>query len=176
MKKFRILACALVVTGFGLTSCSNDDDNDSVNDEVQIEGTYNLTEVNTPVPTDFDENGTSHDNQVEETDCYDDSKIIFNADGTFTYHKHYVLVNGTDGTSACAEGSFTGSWERLSGSGSDALIQAIYETDNGNDVTLNLVKEGNTITFNDVFGSYPTRNEEGGAVNAIGNVEYVFVR
>lgn len=176
MKKFKVLACALVITGFGLTSCSNDDDNDNVNNEAQIEGTYNLTEVNTAEATDFNEDGTLHDNQMEESSCYDDSRIILNADETFTYHKNYILVNEVDGTSACAEGSFTGTWVRLSGSGSDAVIAATYETDNGNDVTINLVKTGNTLVYDDTFGSYPDRNEEGGATSVFGSVEYIFVK
>lgn len=175
MKKFRLLALTLAIAGFGLTSCSNDDDNNQ-NNEAQIAGTYNLEEVNTADPTDFDDNGTSSENQMDESNCYDDSEIILNADGTFTYQRNSIVVNTTDGTSGCTEGTFSGTWELLDGSGVDAVIAATYEDANGDETTINLVKEGNTITYMNLFGSYPDRNEEGGAIYTFGSVEYVFRR
>ena len=48
MKKFRILACALLATGFGLTSCSSDDDTGDVNSEVQREAQDLLNNVLMP--------------------------------------------------------------------------------------------------------------------------------
>lgn len=173
MKKFKILACALAITGFGLTSCSNDDDN-AVNEEAQIAGTYNLTEVRTAEPTDFNDDGTFNANQMRESDCYNDSKLILNADNTFTYHKNRIIVNTADGTSGCTEGTFTGTWTILDGSGSDAVIAATYEDNNGDETTLNLVKTGVEIIQTDLFGTYPDRNDEGGAITTFGEVEYVY--
>ena len=176
MKKFRILACTLLVTGFGLTSCSNDDDNGDVNNDVEIAGTYNLTEVNTAESTDFNDDGSSNENQMEESDCYNDSRIILNSDSTFEYQKNSIVVNEDDGTSGCTEGGFGGTWEILSSAGTDAVIRAVYENDNGDNVTINLVKTGNTIMYTDAFASYPDRDEDGGAIYVIGDVEYVFVK
>ena len=176
MKKFRILACTLLVTGFGLTSCSSDDDNGDVNNDVEIAGTYNLTSVITAEPTDFNDDGSSNENQMEESDCYNNSRIVLNSDNSFEYQKNTIIVNEDDGTSGWTEGSFGGTWELLSSSGSDAIIRATYENNNGNDVTINLVKEGNIITFTDAFASYPDRDDNGGAVYVIGTVEYVFVK
>src|SRR5690606_27531404 len=91
MKKFRLLALTLAITGFGLTSCSNDDDSDA-NNETQIAGTYDLEEVITAEPTDFDEDGDFNENQMNESDCYDDSRIILNADNTLTYHSNSIII------------------------------------------------------------------------------------
>ncbi len=176
MKKFRILACTLLVTGFGLTSCSSDDDSGDVNNEAEIAGTYNLTAVNTAEPTDFNADGTFNTNQTMESDCYDDSRIVLNSDNSFEYQRNSIVVNEDDGTSGCTEGSFGGTWEILSGSGSNVIIAAVYENSNGDNVTLNLVKDGNTITYVDAFGSYPDRNDEGGAIYVFGEVQYVFVK
>jgi len=173
MKKFRLLALTLAITGFGLTSCSNDDDSDA-NNETQIAGTYDLEEVITAEPTDFDEDGDFNENQMNESDCYDDSRIILNADNTLTYHSNSIIINTTDGTSGCTQGTFSGTWELVDGSGTDAVIAATYEDANGDETTINLVKEGTTLTYVALFGSYPDRNEEGGAIYTFGTVEYVF--
>ena len=177
MKKFRILACTLLVTGFGLTSCSSDDDSQGVNNEVQIEGTYNLTAVSTAEPTDFDQDGTSHEDQMQETDCYDGSKLILNADNTLTYHKNSVVVDVTEGNSACTEATYAGNWEILSGTGSNVILRLNYVDNNDTTVTMNVVKTGNEITYTNEFGTYPDRDEDtGGAVLTFGTVEYLFVK
>ncbi|MEE1898181.1 hypothetical protein GN157_00835 [Flavobacterium rakeshii] len=177
MKKFRVLACTLLVTGFGLTSCSSDDDAGDVNNETQIAGTYNLTAVNTAEATDFDEDGTAHIDQMQETDCYDGSKLILNADSTFTFDKNGVVVNTDEGTSGCTDATYTGTWEILNGSGSDVIVRATYQDNNDDDVVLNLVKSGNEITITDEFGSYPDRDEDtGGAILTFGAVEYLYVK
>lgn len=177
MKKFRILACALLATGFGLTSCSSDDDTGDVNSEVQIEGTYNLTAVNTAEPTDFNDDGTSNEDQMEESDCYDGSKLILNSDNTFTYQKNGIVVDVTEGTSGCTDATYNGTWEILNGSGSDVIIRATYQDNNDDDVTLNLVKTGNEIRYTNEFGSYPDRDgDTGGAILTFGAVEYLYVK
>ncbi|RYJ44352.1 hypothetical protein [Flavobacterium beibuense] len=177
MKKFRILACTLLVTGFGLTSCSSDDDAQDVNNEVQIEGTYNLTAVKTVEPTDFDEDGTSHEDQMQETNCYDGTKLVLNADNTLTYQKNSVLIDVTEGNSACTEATYAGNWELLSGAGSDVILRLTYVDNNDDTVTMNVVKTGNEIRYTNEFGTYPDRDEEtGGAVLTFGAVEYLFVK
>lgn len=177
MKKFRVLACTLLVMGFGLTSCSSDDDTAGVNNETQIEGTYNLTAVTTAEPTDFDADGTSHSDQMQETDCYNGSQLVLNADNTFTFEKNGVVVDTTEGTSGCTNATYTGTWEILTGSGSDVIIRATYQDNNDDDVILNLVKTGNEITYTNEFGTYPDRDEDtGGAILTFGAVEYLFVK
>lgn len=176
MKKIKFLVCSALIAGFGMTSCSSDDDKNTNNDTVQIQGTYNLTEVNTAQDTDFNEDGELSSNQMDETDCFDNGRMIFNSDNTFTYDMRSIIVNEEEGTSACSgSNEVNGTWELVSGSGSNAVISAVYENNNGDNVTLNITKQGNEIWYTGT--GYADRNEEGGATyNSSGNVEYVFTR
>lgn len=175
MKK-NLLFCSLVIAAFGFTSCSSDDDNNNNND-VEIEGTYHLTEVNTEDATDFDQDGTPHINQMDESDCYDEGKITLNADNTFTYVMTGILVDEAAGTAGCAEdNTVSGTWEIVEGVGEDAIIEATYEDNNGDDVTVMFTKQGDMLTLmdNNIFSEYADRNEEGGAIYTLGSTEYVF--
>lgn len=170
MKKINLVLCSIAFAGLGLTSCSNDDDSSN---DVGIAGTYELKEFNTQNATDFNQDGTSNINQMEETNCYNNSKIVFNSDNTFTYSIKSILVNTTNGTSACAEEQVSGTWS-ATGTGTNAVITATYENSNANDVQLTLTKEGNELTNSVVLGQYPNRNEAGGAILSVGSVEMVF--
>ncbi|HEX8562071.1 MAG TPA: hypothetical protein VF676_03730 [Flavobacterium sp.] len=174
MKKINVLLCSLAIASFGFTSCEDDDDTN----EAAIAGTYTLREVNTQAPTDFDEDGTPHTNQREESDCYDGSKIVLRSDQTFTYQDNYILVDETNGTFTCAENTFEGVYTVESGSGSDAVITATYENNAGEDVTLMLTKEGNELSYTraGLFAQYPDRDDAGGATYTIGTTEFVYRR
>lgn len=174
MKRLNLLLCTIAIAGLSFTSCSSDDNNDGINNDVQIAGTYNLVEVRTAQATDFNEDGTSHVNQMEETDCYDGSKMVFNADNTFSFVKRYVLVDTQQGTSACTETQVAGTWSLYAGTGTTAILRATYQNANGNDVTIQVNKEGNKITHYEMFGQYPDRNSEGGAIYRNGEVTWIF--
>ncbi len=172
MKKIKVLLCALAIAGFGFTSCEDDDDTN----QNRIAGTYNLVEVNTQAATDFDEDGTEHINQKEESNCYDGAKIILRSDQTFTFHNNYILVDETNGNATCAESTFEGTYTVESGSGSNAVITATYENNNEEDVVLMLTKVGNEISYTQagLFSQYPDRDDSGGAIYTNGSVEWVF--
>jgi|SRR5690606_22952730 len=174
MKKIKVLLCSLAIAGFGFTSCEDDDDNNGNSNT--IEGTYTLREVNTQNATDFDEDGTSHINQKEESDCYDGARIVLRSDQTFTFDNNYILVDETNGTDTCAEASFDGTYTVESGTGGNAVITATYEDNNQNDVVLVLIKEGNELSYTvgGLFAQYPDRDDNGGAIYTNGSVEYVF--
>lgn len=176
MKRLNLLLCAVVATGLGFTSCSSDDDTITVNDDVQIAGTYRLTEVNTDSETDFNQDGTANLNQMNESNCYDNSEIIFNADNTFTYEIKSILVDETEGTSACNENIVSGTWVLQGGVGSTAIIDATYENPNGSDVTIRFNKEGNELTQYSLLTQYPDRDMNGGAVYSWGSVEMIFTK
>jgi hypothetical protein len=175
MKKMKLFVGMLAVAGLGFTSCS-DDDSDSGNDN-RIEGTYHLEEVNTAEATDFDEDGDSHIDQTEESDCYNDGKITLNDDNTMTYVATGILIDEENGTDGCIESTtLTGTWELIEGSGSDALIEITYEDENEESQTVTLTKMGNELIWDedDIFSTYPDRNEEGGAIYTSGSTQYVF--
>ena len=72
-----LLLSILCVTVF---SCSSDDDdNDSA---VSAVGVWQLTAIDLETAFDLDMDGTASTNFKEETDCYQNETILFNADGT----------------------------------------------------------------------------------------------
>lgn len=177
MKKIKLFAFALAVASFGFTSC-NDDDDDVVTapNDYGIAGTYNLSAVNTGNPTDFNQDGTESDNQMDESDCYDGGKITLNADGTFEYVMKTILVNTSTGGSACDDFTAHGTWTLDSGSGTSAIIDATYEAENGDDVNITLNKTGNQLQLYSLFAAYPDRNGDGGAIYTVGELELLFTK
>ncbi len=175
MKKINVMVCSLVLAGLVFTACS-DDDTDS-NSESRIEGTYNLEEVNTAEATDFDMDGDSNIDQTEESNCYRDGKITLRSDNTFSYVATAILVNEQDGTTGCATNvTYTGTWEIIEGSGTTAIIDITYEDENNDDVTLTLTKQGDQLIWEDdnIFSTYPDRNDAGAAVYTSGSTTYVY--
>lgn len=175
MKKMKFLVCSLALAGLGFTACS-DDDSDS-NSESRIEGTYELEEVNTAEATDFDDDGDSHIDQTEESNCYNSGKITLRADNTFTYVATAILVNEAEGTDGCASSTtYTGTWEIVEGSGTTAIIAMTYEDANNDDVTLTLTKQGDKLIWEDdnIFSQYPDRNDAGAAIYTPGSITYVY--
>ncbi len=170
MKKGKILVFAILAIGFG--ACSSDDDS-SNNNMGTIEGVYDLTEFNTSAPTDFDENGTASTNQMNESSCYNDRKIDFNSDNTFTYEMDYILIDTNTGVAVCAENTVTGTW-----TATNNVITATYEQENGTDITLNFARSNNgrTLTQTTTLTTYPDRNADGVAYNRVGSVTTVFTK
>jgi len=168
MKNLRILAMTALAITFG--ACSSDDNNDDNNNSGSIEGTYELREFNTSVPTDFDEDGQTSTNQVEESSCYDDVQISLRSDNTFTYTIGYISVN-PDGSDTCTEYEVDGTW-----STTNNTLTATYENTEGNDVTVNFARSnnGNTLTETRAVTTFPNRNAEGSAIQTIGSVQLVF--
>ncbi|MHA3787186.1 hypothetical protein ACX0HA_03175 [Flavobacterium hauense] len=174
MKKINLFICSLAIAGLGFTSCS-DDDNEGTNNDVKIEGTYNLDEVNTAAATDFDQDNDSHIDQMEESDCYDGGRVILNSDNTFEYKITGILIN--DGVAGCAQTqTVTGVYTAESASDpKNALITLTYNN-NGQTVTRQFNKVGDKLTWSDatIISSYPDRNDDGAAVMVPGSTQYVY--
>ncbi|MFD2603703.1 MULTISPECIES: hypothetical protein [Flavobacterium] len=174
MKKINLFVSMLAVAGLGFTSCS-DDDNNSTSENVKIEGTYNLKEVNTAAETDFDQDNDSHINQMEESDCYNNGRIVLNSDNTFEYKITGILVSG--GEAGCAETkTVTGVYtSQPAADPNNALITLTYD-DNGQTATRQFTKIGTELSWSDntILSTYPDRNDEGAAVLVPGATEYVY--
>lgn len=175
MKRINLLVGTLAIAALGFVSCS-DDDNDNAND-VKIAGTYELEEVNTAAATDFNQDGTRNTNQMKETNCYNDGRLILNDDGTLKYTITKVLINSTTGSVGCAN-SFqaSGLWEAQDANVDNTTIQAAYTNEAGDTQTITLTKVGDKLSYvdNTVLTTYPDRNANGEAVNTRGSVTYVF--
>ncbi|PZR22971.1 MAG: hypothetical protein DI539_04105 [Flavobacterium psychrophilum] len=173
MKKINLFVSMLAVAGLGFTSCS-DDDNDSTSD-VKIEGTYNLDEVNTAAETDFDEDGDSHIDQMEESNCYNGGKVKLNSDNTFEYTITGIIVS--EGEAGCAQSqTVTGVYTaQPAADPKNALITLTYDN-NGQTVTRQFNKVGDELTWSDntVLSTYPDRNDDGAAILVPGATQYVY--
>jgi len=168
MKNLRILAMTALAITIG--SCSSDDNNDNDNSG-GISGTYELREFNTSSPTDFNEDGTSSTNQMSETNCYNNSKLTFRADNTFTYEVAYLSVNTADASDTCTSYEVDGTW-----TATNNTLTATYEDIEGEDVTVNFARtdNGRTLTETRAISRYPNRNSDGGAIYTLGSVQLVF--
>jgi hypothetical protein len=174
MKKLPFIFGALAVASLTLVSC-NDDDNNNVNSGVS--GTYNLKEVNTETQTDFDQDGTAHTNQMQESQCYNNGKITLNTDGTLTYVVTGILISTADGSVGCKqEYQATGQWQQQSGNDENAVISAVYTDQNGDNNIVTLTKTGTTLTYvnDNLLSTYPNRNSNGEPVYTSGSTTYVF--
>ncbi|RZM01324.1 MAG: hypothetical protein EOO88_57975 [Pedobacter sp.] len=170
MKNVLFGAFALVALSF--TSCSSDDDSSA--DGGAIAGTYDLEEVNVDQAVDFNLNGTANTDLTEETNCYDSGRMKLNADGTLSYTQSYVLVDEANGTSVCADNTFEGTWVIDTQAGSTIVLRATYVDDNEDENVIMLTKQGDKLRFTELFGQYPDRNSDDGAIYSTGTVEYVF--
>lgn len=178
MKKIKLMLCAVTVASLGFVSCNNDDDSDApvMVNPVGIAGTYNLVAVNTGNPTDFNEDGTENSNQMLESDCYAGNKMVFNADGSFAWQMNNILVDTGSGASACDQYLALGTWTLQSGTGTSAVIDVTYEAENGDEVDITLNKTGTQLQLYSLFGPYPDKNDDGGAFNAIGELDLLFTK
>jgi len=76
MKKLFVMI--LVAAAF--TACSSDDD--SSNNSTSLEGNWKLTAFETENPYDLNNDGTASKSVMDETNCYQNETIRFDADGT----------------------------------------------------------------------------------------------
>ena len=171
MKKMKFVFGLLAIAAFGLTSCNNDDENNNVDNSNGIAGTYELKEFRTPTETDINRDNTPHANQADETDCYDNSKLKFNADNTFSYDYRSVTVS--EGIATCASATYNGTWEVTSSNGDNVNIAATYKNSSDETVNVTFVKTGNRLVQTSLLARYPdVRNNV--LVYSVGTVVLVF--
>jgi hypothetical protein len=109
MKKiFLLVICA----GLAAVSCSHDDDKGTNTDpSLDLVGVYRMTAWNAPVAVDYDGNGISSANLMNETPCFNNSQISINADKTFSFTYNSVAIDTISG-STCHSLNSVGNWVR----------------------------------------------------------------
>ncbi len=170
---------ALLMAGLTFTACSDDDDStvDNGLNADNLLGTYDLVAVNTQTPTDFDMNGTSNTNQMLETPCYNTSRITFSGIyDDFTFNNHRLSVQEQTGAYLCDDFTVVGTWERISGGYTNGTFRLTYVNGSGTTLTMDFIKEGNTLRYIDQYGPYPDRTSSGTATTTVGTMEYVFTK
>ena len=180
MKKVYLLG-GLLLAGLTFTACSDDDNKNNVLDgndvdPSQLVGIYDIVAVNTENPTDFNMDGTSHTNQMEETECYDTASITFTYEETFTYARHFLAVSEETAVSICDDLFITGTYERIAGGYTNGTFRLTYVNGSGDTRTMDFVKEGTTLRYINQYGPYPDRTSAGAASSTPGSIEYVFTK
>jgi lipocalin-like protein len=153
-----------------LSSCNNDDDNNNAN--ADYAGTYNMTAWNAPVAMDFDGNGTTSANFMTESNCYNNSRMTLNSNGTYNMTYNSMGITGTT-TNCAATQTTTGTWTR---SGNSIMTTATgsasadtYSFANGSG------SNGATLSRSMTNVQYPTLSGST-ASWANGNVNMMFTR
>ncbi len=175
MKNIRSLLTAFAIGAFCMASCSDDDDNSNTTPADNITGTYTLTEFNTATATDLDMDGTPHINQKLETDCYNNTKMIFSANNTVVYQMNSITIDENTGLMNCTSNTFAGTWQIESGSSTLGVINIVIDV-NGNPSSISLNKEGNEITNFQLFSEYADINSSGNGFYNSGEITMVFVK
>lgn len=168
MKKIKI--ALLAVAGCFALAC--DDDRDT--DNRDITGTYDLTAFNTPAPVDYDGDGTSSANMLDESDCYDDSRITINRDGTYILEDNFIGIHGT--TSFCDSRITKGTWSR---SGNMLTTTSDLAGDivvRNYTFTTGMGMSANTMTMDMSNADIPGRNVSGNPQSSLGPVSVVYTK
>jgi len=100
MKKLGFIAFAACIT---LASCADDDSNESVNGNVALEGTWELTTFNLQGGVDLNNDGTISENFMTETGCFDNSTVVFNNNGVATFYVQGLDIGVTGAGTTEAE-------------------------------------------------------------------------
>jgi hypothetical protein len=141
-------------------SCSSDDDNDG---NVSVEGTWKLTKFELTESADLNNDGNATNNLLSETNCFNNSNIVFSGDGTGTINigsmnADIQLVNGSE-----TEYEYTVECEEPTPSNFDYTVSDNIITI---DDSAALTRSGNKLTFAIAqFTSVPV--EENGEITYI---------
>lgn len=132
-----------LLTAIGLLISCNSDDSNNSNSGNPV-GTYKLTAFNISEPQDLNGDGTASVNQMNETNCLNESYLIVNADNTFSFDDKGVEISfdGENETVSCYDdGEIIGTW-----TSSGNTVTFTYSV-GGDVVTDTLVMSGSTLTI-----------------------------
>jgi len=172
MKNFRMLmlTAAVCLTAAPFFNSCTDMTDDSGPTDNSVAGTFKMTAFNIPETIDFDGNGSSSNNLVTESDCFNSNILKLNSDHTYRKVDNYIDVS--TGVAVCTEFVETGVWSRV-----DNVITTTSSTSNGYEsyqITYTYSDSG-TITESEADYAYPTI-DSGNPVTAVGDVSFVFTR
>jgi len=157
MKKILFTAAAAA-----MLSCSSDDNND--NNNVSVEGTWELTKFELTEEVDLDNDGSASPDLMDQTDCFTNSTIVFEADNSVDFN-----IEGLDIEIQPVEGGAEGEYEYvITCEGVDTNTYTYTTSDNvvtvdTGTLPIALTRDGNKLTFAlPQFGSVPV--EQNGEV------------
>ncbi|WP_177734680.1 MULTISPECIES: lipocalin family protein [Flavobacterium] len=138
-----------------------------------ITGTYLMTAFNTSVPTDLNGDGTPSTNQMNETNCFNNSLLVLNANNTFTASSNGIDIvsDGVTETMECfTDPNLTGTWT-LTGT----TLSLTY-TDEGETYTDNYTVSGSTITASVEEGQVVGTANDGSPVYLTATISIVYTK
>ncbi len=166
----------LLFLALAFTACSSDDD--SSNATVSLEGTWKMTAFNTENAYDLNNDGTASTSVMEETNCYQNETMVFNADGSGTINNtsyadiELTLVAGT-----------TDEYEYNVTCVSENDSTPFVYVQNGNEITLTLAGftetatlSGNTLTYVIEEGFFVEVDNNGTTVTVAEDITFVFTK
>lgn len=168
MKNLKLLMLSIMGC-VAMVSCDNDDDNNN-NQNDDIVGTYRMTSWNAPMAGDFNDDGVSSTNFMTESNCFNNSTMTVNANGTYTMSYNTMGMNGTSWGCGTTQNS-SGTWTR--NGNTFTTTSSSSGTSTSSDFTFNGTNQ--TMTHYMSNAQYPSFNATtGNAEFGTGNVNYVF--
>ncbi|MFN2260998.1 MAG: DUF5004 domain-containing protein [Psychroflexus sp.] len=136
---------SLLSISFLLLSCSDDDDQVQTLSENDLQGSWTLVEMNASSGVDLNNDGTSNTDITNETDCFDNMTVDFQAENNFMLDYPGLDFDQVDGETVlnCNDNNTTGSYS-LNGS-TLSITTEIENTVETDDFQVNL--NGNQLSF-----------------------------
>lgn len=134
----------------------NDDDNMNVN--AALLGEFNLTSYVVGTAQDLDNDGDNSTDLTSETNCYVDSSITFNSDGTYEEQSSTSILGALGLSLDCDDtATTTGTWTR------DGNTVTTTQTSGGVEVTTDYMFDATTkkLSRTEEDGTYPSFTSEG---------------
>lgn len=147
----------LILVALAATACSYPDDAYSTADFI---GTFHLTASHTPVPVDFDLDGDSSHNFLNESECYHGSTLTVREDGTYTMRTRGIHLAG-DTWTCVDEMLTTGTWTETE----TGIVTTQNSPGAGQGTTMHWTwsASGKTLTHVHEEGDYPFYDADAGA-------------
>jgi hypothetical protein len=176
MKNFRLLMIA-VAGCLAFTSCSDDDNDTNMNNGNQnadLTGTYRMTSWNAPMGADFNGDGVSGTNMMTESNCYNNSMMTVNNDGTYTMT--YNTMNINSGTSSCGTETTAGTWTRNGNAFATSHMSGGQSMNTNYNFASGTGMGGTTLSRSMNNVQYPSMDMDGNMMYGTGNVNMVMTR
>ncbi|RZJ30599.1 MAG: hypothetical protein EOO48_04540 [Flavobacterium sp.] len=171
-KMFMLTAAICLTAAPFFNSCNDMTDDSAPTDNSGVAGTYKMTAFNIPGDAiDFDNNGTSSNNLVSESDCFNSNLLRLNSDHTYLRVDNYIDLSS--GVAACAEFSETGVWTK-----DGDVVTTTSSTSNGYEsyqTSYDYNSGSGTMTLAAPNFTYPTI-DSGSQTTAVGDVNFVFTK
>jgi hypothetical protein len=193
--KKHILLSLITLFFLGFTSCSGDDEpvdpllidnnqnggggNNGGGDSSSVSGVYVMTAFNSSVPIDLNADGTASVNQLDESDCFNNSFLTLNQNNTFVSESKGIEIDFMFDSQTGEETSTIICYEEEDSNGTWAVdgneVIFTYVVD-GETFSDTFVKEGNQLIFTVEDGSVIGTTDQGTPVYLTSTIEIIYTK